>query len=1345
MSYKQLNISLGWLAFLLATIVYFLTLEETASLWDCGEYITAAYKLEVGHPPGAPFFMIIGRIFSLFAGDVADVALWINRMSALSSSFTILFLFWSITMLGKKIAWKDNEHPTKAQQIAILGSGFVGAMAYTFTESFWFSAVEGEVYAMSSLFTAVIFWAALKWDEEMTMIRRGELDGSSNPLRWMVLIMFLFGLAIGVHLLGLLVLPAIAYIVMYNYQEKKEVSPKLFFLTGILGVFVLGFIQEGIIPGTIAIASKMEIYFKNSLGLPFVSGAIFFFIALVTLLVLGIIYTQKKKWVIANTAILGLVMLLIGYGSFAVIVIRSNANPPLDENNPENLVTLHAYLKREQYGSWPIVYGEWFNSKAKEFEEFGDRSPFYDKRYVVTTNKGTEVAAFRDKEMAEAYVEKNSEGKFSIVHKYFETNKNTRKNQVPDYIHKTIFPRMYYRGDPNRTAGYKSWSGYDGNRKVSRDKIGEDGRPIPTFANNLRFFFSYQLDWMYWRYFMWNFSGRQNDIQGHGDEMRGNWLSGFTELDEMRLGAQNEHSPHFTSTNPSNNKFYFIPLILGLIGLFFHVVKAPRDAFVIFLLFLFTGVAIVVYLNQKPFEPRERDYAYAASFYAFAIWIGLGVYGLFEAFRSFGKEEYKKLGLAFGGLLLFSFFMDLGSFKGYPTLLASFIIGAIAIGAMALMTALKKIKLQAGSAATVATALGLAAPIILGFQGWDDHDRSNRTPARALAWNYLQSCTPNSILYTNGDNDTFPLWYLQEVEGIRTDVRVANLSLMQTDWYTEQMTMRAYESDPLPIKFREDQILMGAGNTDYVLFVDFEVFNQQMSDKKKVKEVLEMKIKHNKSAYERSLRQFRRGMASVVNSLSSNNDKLSQSLPLIVAELSSEIENPGYDDYVKTDRILRTIFSNLNSKKLTGDRRVLEQLQDAAMRWTADWDYLPIDYAMEFVREDDNMLTQGRSEGRKIRFFPSRGFILPVNAENAVEAGLITKDQIGECEDQIKFSFTRGRMFSSDVRGLSREEVMMLDILANFEWKRGIFFSSPGGSDVAKAFYGDGRLQNLGQVHGLSPLKPRAMTDDAQEKLYKFVMEVYDYGNLKGDGVLVDYYVRRHTSQFRSSFLDAAMLYAQDYIMEAQGGLDKFELENLDSLVGSPIGDVDSKKAKYYADIVEDIIRKAMEELPICKVYDMGEPRSVGRRLSNGSVIAMDGRMPDIVAVLYQVDKIDYGNEVADEYLGQLKTLMNYFEYSDPRITIRNEEDFIAFCMNFMRMYREVISANGENPEISQRVMAMENSLTRRVVPGIVETLKMLETQDVRNNKKITRNMEREAESFFELYKALLQENGLLE
>ncbi|HLV40807.1 MAG TPA: DUF2723 domain-containing protein [Brumimicrobium sp.] len=1328
MNYKKLDISIGWLAFFIATIVYFITVEGTTSLWDCGEYITAAYKLEVGHPPGAPFFMLVGRVFSLLAGSEADVAIWINRMSALSSSLTILFLFWSITKLGKKIAEKDGQKMSNGQKIAILGSGFVGAMSYTFTESFWFSAVEGEVYAMSSLFTAVIFWAVLKWDEEMTMISRGQLSPEIRPLRWMVLIMFLFGLAIGVHLLGLLVLPAIAYVVAHQIKEKNSV--KLFLITGVIGVLILGFIQNGVIPGTIALASKLEIFFVNSMGLPFGLGAAFFFIFLIGILVGGLYFTRKKGYKLWNSAILGLIVLFIGYGSFATIVIRSNANPPLDENNPENLVTLHAFLKREQYGSWPILYGEYFNSKQASQTEFKDRSPSYDRRWVVSSAKGTDIISFKDKEAAESWIGKdeNKNQKYQLDEKYFVTNESIRNGQIPVYTQNTLFPRMFDRSNDQKIDGYKSWSGYDPSRKVSRDKIGDDGRPNPSFGENLKYFVNYQVDWMYWRYFMWNFSGRQNDIQGHGDEFRGNWISGFGAVDDVRLGAQGENAPFYTQNNPSHTKFFYIPFILGLIGVFFHFLKAPKDAIVVGVLFLFTGLAIVVYLNQKPFEPRERDYAYAASFYTFAIWVGLGVYGLYEAFRSFAKEDFKKLGISYGALFILCIIADMSASRGMPATVSILIIGAIGGGAMFLMALLRKANMSKVGAAGFATLLGLAAPFLLGTQGWEGHDRSNRSPARSLAYNYLIGCSPNAILYTNGDNDTFPLWYLQEVEGIRTDVRVANLSLMQTDWYSNQMKMRAYESDPLPIMFREDQILMGAGNTDYVLFVDYEVYKDRISSEK-ANEIIRKKITGNSDLFKNALSQIRRGLAASIPAITANNARAQEVLEKMKAELEMPLENPGFEDYEKINLFIRKIFSDANSKAISANEGLLSQLETAAISWTQSWDYLPLDYAMEFVRDDANMLVQpGR---RTLRYFPASGFVLPVNVENAVKAEIISEEFADKALTEIRFDFRKGGQFGSDVNGLSREEVMMLDIMANFEWNRGIYFSSVVGSNVSKALYNKGLLASFGQINGVVPLKRSDLELYAREKMYENTMDKYDYGNLSADGVLVDYYTRRHTDQYRNNFLELSTKYLAEYANAKQQA-------SFDSVPGQ----VERKDPQYYADKIENILRFSLEKLPIDKVFDFGEPRGVNAMLTDRDRVHVDGAMPDYIRVLYEVDKIELADQLAIEYMRQLETMMDYFKHSDGIIAYQNKKDFISFAMNFLRTYAQVYVSSPESAA-AELAHILDQKMTTEVVGGIVNDLRNKEIKESFGKSGVrTRTMEKEALEFAKLYNAMLVENG---
>ncbi len=730
MSYKKANAYLGWLVFLIATVVYFITIEDTVSLWDCGEYITAAYKLEVGHPPGAPLFMVIGRLFTFFA-DTENVAVWINRLSAISSSLTILFMFWSITMLLKKIALKDKNELSSADTIAIFGSALVGSLAYTFSDSFWFSAVEGEVYAMASLFTAAIFWAILKWDEEMAELQNGTLSNEYAPNRWILLIMFLLGLAIGVHLLGILVVPAISF-VMY-FRHKKVADFKGIFLTGILSVFILGFIQEAIIPGSISLASAFEVAFVNSFGLPFFSGTLFFFALLVIGCVWLIRYARKKGNAIIYNATMGLILLLIGYGSFAVIVIRSNANTPLDENDPENLVTLHSYLKREQYGSAPILFGPMWNSTENDPSLYDSRSPFYLRRFVVT--KGDVVLkAYKDEKAANKYAKDNGG---SVEEKYFESNATERLNSVATYAQTTFFPRMYWSQEAARIDGYTKWSGYDANDDAVTEK-GKDGKRLPTFGENMTYFMRYQVNWMYWRYFMWNFAGRQNDIQGDGDNMRGNWISGFGAIDNARLGNQDENAPYFTSENPANNKFFFLPLILGLVGFFFHFYRAPKDAFVVFLAFLFTGLAIVVYLNQKPMEPRERDYAYAGSFYFFALWIGIGIYAMYDAFIRFKQKDLiKALAIGGGGLVLFAI-IDGGSEVSMPNTLSWLFIAGVGIGLLAVMMGLRKVLKKDSQGAIVVSLLGLFVPIIMGMQGFDDHDRSLKTSADDLASELLE-------------------------------------------------------------------------------------------------------------------------------------------------------------------------------------------------------------------------------------------------------------------------------------------------------------------------------------------------------------------------------------------------------------------------------------------------------------------------------------------------------------------------------------------------------------------------------------------------------------------------------
>jgi hypothetical protein len=1163
MNYTKWNTLLGWLVFLMASTVYLMTIESTASLWDCGEYITAAYKLEVGHPPGAPLFMVLGRLFSFFATP-ESVAVWINALSAISSSLTILFMFWSLTLLIKKIILSQQKELTCGNQIAIFASAAIGSLAYTFSDSFWFSAVEGEVYAMASLFTAVIFWAILKWDEEMGLLSSGELSDDYRPNRWILLIFFMLGLAIGVHLLGILVVPAIGY--MIYFRVKEEVNLKGIVLTGVISIFVLGFIQEGIIPGSIAMASNFEVAFVNSLGLPFFSGTVFFFILLIFACVFLVRWARKKGNTLVYNSMMGLVFLLIGYSSFAVIVIRSNANTPLDENDPENLVTLHSYLKREQYGSAPIFFGNYWNSfrNGEEMTENGarvlsndawkDLSAYYLRRFVITEGD-VEVKAFTKEADAQKWVAEH-DGAYSIEEKYYESNASIRHGAVATYAQSTIFPRMYSGDSPVHKQGYAKWSGYDENDGTSTE-IGRDGKRLPSFGENLTYFMRYQVNWMYLRYFMWNFAGRQNDIQGHGDNLHGNWISGISFLDEARLGSQ-EFQPHYTTENPAHNKFFLLPLILAIIGLVFHYRKAPKDAFVLTLAFIFTGLAIVVYLNQKPMEPRERDYAYAGSFYFFAMWIGVGVFAIYNFVQS-------------------------------------------------------KIKSQVNSA-MLASALGVAVPVLMGVQGWDDHDRSGKTSARDLATNYLQSCGKNSIIFTNGDNDTFPLWYLQEVEGKRTDVRVCNLSLMGTDWYTNQMKMKSYDSDPLPIKFREDQILMYAGNTDQVYFMPLLQLFSMNAGEEMINKVLNMRLENNPTEAVTAARYFDQEVQKIFANVSITNAEFEATRAAIANTDTTNLIQATIQKYLGVFKL----FEGARSGSVEFKNGSAEQLQELLEQYEKIWSAVDFKDAMAFVRDDNNMLTD---EGKKYSFFPSNRFTLKVNKENALKAGTITQKELSSCSDEINFEFSTDRD-----PALTRDEVMMMDIVANNDWKRGIFFSSSRGSSFSVALLSGGHVKQVGMAYELSPVKEEPMFYNVA-KMVKNMMSVYEYGDMANPHVLTDYYARRHTVQYRSNFL----LLAEQLLNRKQ-------------------------TAKAIS-----VLDYSLKLMPLERVLDFGEVNSCDPFMSlkfnerhgdynyQGQTIRAkcSGSLHEYVQLYYLAGQKTKAETLGAKLLANYKSIIAYFEHSD--------------------------------------------------------------------------------------------------
>lgn len=781
--FKLVDNIMGWLAFLIAAFVYCSTIEPTASFWDCPEFITTGYKLEIGHPPGAPFFMLTANLFSHFASDPTQVARMVNTMSALLSATCILFLFWTITHLTRKLILKDWSSLTISKLIAIEASGLVGALIYTFSDTFWFSAVEGEVYAYSSAFTAVVFWLILKWE-----------DHADEPHsdRWLILIMYMTGLSIGVHLLNLLCVSAIVLVFYYRKFPNANLKGSLVALA--ISFVLIAAILYGVVPGIITVGGWFELFFVNTLGCPFNTGVIIyvillvstviwaiyesyvnksfkrsnisfvlsvamlgvpfygygwsaFFIGVVVLAVLWFVVNRqviidktKKPFVsarIKNTVLLCMLMLMIGYSSYAVIIIRSSANPPMDQNSPEDIFTLGSYLSRDQYGDNPLVYGQAYTSQVQLDIEDGMCKP-----HMV---EGAPIYQRKEKASAD---EKDS---YFIV---------SRKRDYK-YAQNMLFPRMW---SSSHAEAYESWMGGVDGKQVPYDRCGElISVKVPTMMENLRFFLSYQCNFMYWRYFMWNFAGRQNDIQGNGELEHGNWISGISFLDNMRLGDQSK-LPDDLKNNKGHNVFYCLPLLLGLIGLFWQAYRGQRGIrqfWVVFFLFFMTGLAIVLYLNQTPMQPRERDYAYAGSFYAFAIWCGIGVAAIIDLLK-------------------------------------------------------KYLKLNGTAVAAVVSILCLLVPIQMASQTWDDHDRSGRYVCRDFGQNYLMSMQDkgNPIIFTNGDNDTFPLWYNQEVEGVRTEARVCNLSYLATDWYIDQMCRDAYDSPAVPITW--PRLDYCSGTNEYV-------------------------------------------------------------------------------------------------------------------------------------------------------------------------------------------------------------------------------------------------------------------------------------------------------------------------------------------------------------------------------------------------------------------------------------------------------------------------------------------------------------------------------------------------
>ena len=924
MNFNRWDKLVGWAVFAIAALTYLFTMEPSSSLWDCAEFIATSYKLEVGHPPGAPLFMLMARIATMFAPNSYYVPHMVNGMNCLASAFCILFLFWTITHLARRIFTAAGRTMSEGDKIAVLGAGAVGALAYTFTDTFWFSAVEGEVYALSSMFTALVVWLMLKWEEQAD---------EPHSTRWIVLIAYLMGLSIGVHILNLLTIPALVFI--YYFKRYKSVTLKGMALATLLSLAILGFINGIIIPYTVYLGAMVDLFAVNTLGLPVNTGIVVFALALLGVLGWGIVRTHragKKMW---NLLLVCTTMILIGFSSYATVTIRAVANPPMNSNNPNNPHALLSVLNRDQYGNRPLLYGQYYSSPIDDYVEstsyhYNAETKEYDK--VVTLTGYTYPSEF-----------------------------------------KHLFPRLW--NTAKGEAAYKPWAAYrtktdvlrdengevvrDENGKAMRGEVLEFGRKVydsvtgesfiePTFGENLYYFFTYQLNYMYWRYFLWNFVGRQDDIQASDETiLHGNWLSGITALDEAYLGPQSD-LPSEMANNPARNRYFFLPFVLGLLGLIYQLNRDQKNFSVVMWLFIMMGIALVVYFNTCPSEPRERDYVYAGSFYAFCIWIGLGV-------------------------------LAIRDIMGYV------------LGRDAKLTA------------TLATVIALGVPTLLAAENWDDHDRSGRTMARDIGWNYLQSLPENAIVINYGDNDTFPLWYNQEVDGVRPDVRIMNSSYLGGEWYIDEMKTRANEAAGVPFSLHSSK---------YSFVNDF--------------------------------------------------------LPV-------------------ADRVKRVI----DAKELIG--------------FIAD--------------EKDNTKVQ-LADGSLVDYIPGRRIAIPVNKDNAIKAGIVKEEDRDLMVDTVYINISERK------RSIEKSEMMLIDLLANFDWKRPICFTQVY---ILQDFGLLDYLQYDGYAYRLVPiLTPYQSSWEIgridTEWTYPRLMETFRYGNLADEDVHVDHFLQYNiaASKAREGFARVA-------------------------------------------------------------------------------------------------------------------------------------------------------------------------------------------------------------------------------
>jgi hypothetical protein len=810
MNFRKVNNIAGWVVFVIASLVYILTAEKRGSFWDCGEFVSACYKVQLPHPPGAPLFVLLGRFFIiLFGNDPLSAAKAVNIMNALASGATILFLFWTITHFARKLMTGTHEDPAGPQIFTIIGAGVVGGLAYTFTDSFWFSAVEGEVYALSSLFTALAFWAILKWEHA------NDMAGNDRTLRnradrWIVFLFFSLGLSIGIHLLGLLVIPAA---VMVYYFNRYTYSRKGAIMAFIIGCIVTGVVQVVVIKWSVAVAGRFDIFFVNSLKLPFFSGFAFFFVLLAVLVWLGLRWAEKNNWSFLRLGLWCFAFMMLGYSAYLTTMERSSANPALDMNNVDNPMSLVYYLGREQYGSQPILYGTHFLAQPIDVEDSKVRYVKGPDNYVELPPDKEYVYDSKDYRFFPRVWDPSNEQRHADYYiGWLNLDRETaQSNCIITRVGDGIIEVQNENGQPQR---YYFEDNFEPAPNVRQGTIIYQGQPlavkIPSYADNIRWFMTYQMGFMYWRYFMWNYSGRQNDIQGGGNRRDGNWITGISFIDNSRLGDQSK-LPESIQHNKAHNELYLLPFILGLIGCVYQFIKNRQDWIVTFLLFFFTGIAIVIYLNQAGNQPRERDYAFAGSTYAFAIWIGLAVVALVRMARDVQDQfTFKNTVLYTGAATAIIMLMADANAVNGGTILAAIFGGIIASALTAILTYAIRAVSRKGSnvrmAGLVATAICLAVPVIMGAQEWNDHDRSKKLLAPDIAYDYLVACPKDAILFTFGDNDTYPLWYAQEVEGVRPDVRIVNTSLLGIDWYVNQLRYKVNESPAFNIIWSEDQL-----------------------------------------------------------------------------------------------------------------------------------------------------------------------------------------------------------------------------------------------------------------------------------------------------------------------------------------------------------------------------------------------------------------------------------------------------------------------------------------------------------------------------------------------------------